>query len=270
MSMKNMARSGADGNMRLLSKYGAGSTPPRQSYPKNYRNGGAVTQRADGGPVASDMADIGGATSKPNLGRKGRKMAKKDGDKKGAKTNIVIAITPKDAAPQGAPSPAGAMPMPMPHPVPAPMPAPPMAGPPPGGPPMAMHAKGGRVKRADGGKVQDVRDGDEDQTGSKTEAEGAANAKIGRKSGGKVDATEHEWNNGKYKRGGKVMDGKDTHDDESGQDTKPEREAMAKFEGRKVGGKVKRADGGPVLKREFGSGSGEGRMENAKDQKKVR
>ena len=143
MSMK-IARSGAEGNTRLAKSYGAGSEPPRQSYPKGYATGGSV--KADPGYASGGMAPSAeGMPSKPNLGRPGRKMAGKgkDAGKKGTNVNIIIASGPKgDMPPKAAPD----MPMAGPPPAPGPMPMPPPGA---GGPPMPMRAKGGRVTKHD-------------------------------------------------------------------------------------------------------------------------
>jgi len=148
MSMKSIARSGAIGNTRLAKQYGAAGDPKAQSYPKGYATGGAVTSvnRDMGGPVGAE-----GMPAKPNLGRAGRKMKGKDGNK-GTNVNVVIMQKP-DGAP---PMPGGPVPGPMAGPPPGgppmPMPMPP-PGAGPGGPPMPMRKAGGRVKRAWGGPV---------------------------------------------------------------------------------------------------------------------
>lgn len=146
MSTK-IARSGAEGNTRLQKMYGAGSTPPRQTYPKGYATGGAVKAFATGGMISPD-AD--GMPAKPNLSRPGRKMKGKDGKKSG--TNVNVVIMQKPDMPKAVPDMGAA--------APAPSPIPPVG---PSGPPMPMRKsggkvmafkKGGRVKREDGGPVQ--------------------------------------------------------------------------------------------------------------------
>lgn len=222
MSMKSIARSGAEGNTRLQKMYGAGSTPPRQDYPKGYATGGAVKDYAGGGMVAPD-AD--GMAAKPNLGRPGRKMAKGKSGKSGKGTNVNVVIMPKPDAPK-APADMAAPPPAMMGPAPMPPPAAGPGGPP---PPMPMRAKGGRV--------QDVRDGDEGQTqGAES---GAMKLVQGRKAGGTVNAEKHT----------------------AGQDTSAEREAMSVLTGKK--------EGGPVLKMQAGAGGGKGRMEKIAKQKRA-
>ena len=134
MSMKKIAPSGAAGNTRLLSKFGGGSSGPRQEYRPGYATGGVV--KAKGGEVSGGSRDADGAPAKPPLARAGRKMGK--GKPKGdAKTNINIIIAGKGDAPASKP------PMP---PMGGPGGPPPDMGPPPGAPPMPpMRAKGGRV-----------------------------------------------------------------------------------------------------------------------------
>lgn len=138
--MKKIARSGAEGNTRLLAKYGGGSKPPRQSYPKGYATGGMVKDESPALNEGMEAAD--GEAARPNPGRAGRKAS--------SKTNIVINVAPADKGAAGLPPP-----MPMPPASPAmPPPAPPMAGPPPGpgmmppgGPPIGPRPfkTGGRV-----------------------------------------------------------------------------------------------------------------------------
>lgn len=155
MSSKKMARSGAEGNTRLLAKYGGGSTPPRQSYPKGYATGGMV--RGDENPSLDEGIDAAdGEMAKPNLSKSGRKAP--------SKTNITINVVPGEKGPAG-------LPPPMPMPPAMPPPPPPMAGPPPGGPPpggpmggppgmppggpMMMRKSGGRVVTANKDEAQD-------------------------------------------------------------------------------------------------------------------
>jgi len=141
-SHKNGARSGADGNMRLLAQYGG-----HRSGRRAFADGGAVNPSLDEGLAAAGDSDM--------------KPSKDKGEKKTARTNINIIVNGKDPAPPtGAAGMAPPPPMPMPMPPPMP-PAPPMAGPPgppmgPGGPmmgpggPLPMRASGGRVdKHAD-------------------------------------------------------------------------------------------------------------------------
>ena len=142
-------RRASEGNTRLLSKYGAGSSPPRQSYSKGYATGGMV----GGNPALEEGIEAAGGPAKSNLGKSGKKTKKK-ADKE-AKTNVTVVVMPKGDAPTAAPPPGGPpMPMPM-----------PMAGPPAGGPPMPppdagpmpmppMRARGGRVMQAGSGSAK--------------------------------------------------------------------------------------------------------------------
>lgn len=136
-SHKMGARSGADGNMRLLSQYGG-----HRSGRRAYADGGAVNPSLDEGLAAAGDSDM-----KPMKGDKG--------EKKASKTNINIIVNGgKEPAPTGAAGMAPPAPMPMPPPSPMP-PAPPMAGPMggppgpmgPGGPGLPMRASGGRVMK---------------------------------------------------------------------------------------------------------------------------
>jgi len=139
MSSHKIARSGAEGNTRLLAQYGGGSKGPRQGY----ATGGAVNPSLDEG-----LAAAGDSGMKPMKGDKA--------DKKSAKTNINIIVNGPDKA---TPVPVAGPPAPMPMPPPPPMPpappmgasgmGPPMGGPPmgPGGPGLPMRAKGGRVEK---------------------------------------------------------------------------------------------------------------------------
>lgn len=128
--------------MRLLKMYGGGSKPPRQ----NYATGGAVAN-----PSLDEGLAAAGDGDKPT--RSGKSSKSKD-----AKTNVTVVVMPKgdDKAPGLPPMPAMAGPPPMPPPMP-PMPPPGLAGAggPPGMPPMPMRARGGRVKKAEGGTVDD-------------------------------------------------------------------------------------------------------------------
>ena len=149
--MKSLARSGADGNTRLLKEYGG-----KETKAKAYANGGSVfddeeddDDDMEGGDSSSMDAEVDGMSAKPRMDRPGRKMKGKDKDKKGG-TNVNVIIMPKSDGPADAPvgpAPAAANPMP---PPPPPM-APPMAGGPPM-PPMRKHG-GGVGAYANGGKV---------------------------------------------------------------------------------------------------------------------
>jgi hypothetical protein len=145
------ARCGSEGNTRLLKQYGGGSSPPRQSYPAGYANGGAVKAYADGGAAVMDAPE--GMPAHARLDRPGKKKGKGK-DKKG--TNVNVVVMPREATPPGPPM--GGLPMPPPGALPPPGPAP-MPMPPPGagsgGPPIMppMRARGGAVKAGKMGKA---------------------------------------------------------------------------------------------------------------------
>ena len=133
MSYVKSTGTAAKGNDRLLKQYGgnSGSSPMARQH---YATGGAVK---GANPSLAEGLSASGAPAKRSLSRPGRKMAGK-GKGKEAKTNINIIVA-------GGGKPAGPPPdMPMP---PMPMAGPP-PGPPPGGPPMPMRAHGGKVETA--------------------------------------------------------------------------------------------------------------------------
>lgn len=163
MSYMKGVRSGAEGNRSLLKQYGgnSGSGPAARQH---YASGGAVK---GGNPSLNEglSAAADGKPAKPSLARPGRKMPGKS-KSKGGKTNVNVIIA--QAPDKGAMPPAlGAGPG-----GPPPMPPP---GPPPGGPPMPMRASGGRIanlgKYAHGGKV--TTKGDEAGRIAKKETHGA-------------------------------------------------------------------------------------------------
>lgn len=186
------ARSGADGNSRLLKEYGGSKGSDGMS--KCYAHGGSVHHKAMGEhgqskdghkPHKAEGGEVEGMAAKPRLDRPGRKMKGKGKDKaKGTNVNVII-MSGKDGAPgaamagPGGPPPgAGPMPPPMMKPPGPPMP-PPGAGGPPGMPP--MHKDGGKVHAyKNGGSIKA-----EGQT-SATEAEAEKEETEGRKDGGKV------------------------------------------------------------------------------------
>lgn len=133
--MSKIARSGSEGNARLLKEYG-GTSSGRKAY-------------ADGGTVRSANPALDEGISASS---KAMPMGKPKADKGQAKTNINVVVQP------GASGMAPPPPMPMPGPMAGPPPMPPAGGPPapglPGGPgamamPMPMRAAGGRVKHDD-------------------------------------------------------------------------------------------------------------------------
>lgn len=136
--MSKIARSGSEGNARLLKEYG-GTSSGRKAY-------------ADGGAVRNPALDEGlSAASKPGLSAKPAKA-----DKGQARTNINVVMTPGSSG--------MAPPPPMPGAMAGPPPMPPVGGPPmpglPGGPgavaPMPMRAAGGRVSAKDQAMKHDV------------------------------------------------------------------------------------------------------------------
>jgi len=138
------ARSGSEGNTRLLKSYGGSASPPRQSYPQGYATGGAVKS---GNPaLAEGMAATSVKAPKASAKAGGKKAA---GKGKGTNVNVIVVPGGKPGAAPEAPPP---MPMAgLPVPV-GPGPAgPPM--PPPGPDGMPMRKSGGRVKKADGGST---------------------------------------------------------------------------------------------------------------------
>jgi len=87
-------------------------------------------------------------------GSKGAKRFARGGKVKGNTTNIIIAGGQAQKQPVPIPVPAGGPPLGG----PPPGGPPPMGGPPPGGPPMPMRARGGKVKKAQGGDVKPVKE----------------------------------------------------------------------------------------------------------------
>lgn len=167
MSMKEHREAATSGMRAKLARMGGkmGDKKHLERGGKCYAGGGAVG--------ASDMAmgAVDGMPSKPSVSKpakhKGKGKSKGKGD-----THVNVVVMPKGGPDMPMP-PGGAMPPPHPMPPPMPPPGPPMGGPPggppgmppPGGPPMGpggppmMHAAGGRVGRATGGKVRGVKDG---------------------------------------------------------------------------------------------------------------
>lgn len=127
------------------------------------------------------------------------------GKVKGHQTNIAIVMPNRPAAPPA--SPAG--------PTAGPPMGPPMGGPglPPGGPPpgMPMHAKGGRVKKAEGGDVKPVTPGDNLMAEAQRRHDEAI--KAGRSSTLTGQLYRLQGSQGRAS-GGKVIDGEDTKADQ--------------------------------------------------------
>lgn len=122
------ARSGADGNDRLLKTYGGHSTGVAR-YP--YANGGAVTGKSAPAYAKGGSVEMEGGSAAPRLDRPGRMKMSKKGDKgkKGTNVNVVVMAggKPDAAAPPMAPPPPEAGPM----------------------PPPPMRANGGKVEKHD-------------------------------------------------------------------------------------------------------------------------
>lgn len=132
MKMKGIARSGAEGNCRLLSKYGGGSSGPRQ----HYASGGVVKARADGGEVMEEEEVVDGEQPMPRLDKPSRKP------KGESKTVVNVVIAGKDDS-QGMPALGGP---PLGLPGGGPQGGLPVGGSPAGGmPPLPMRKSGGRI-----------------------------------------------------------------------------------------------------------------------------
>src|SRR6187549_878564 len=114
-----------------------------------YATGGRVPEdisdegslpKVTGGPGKADGGMIDGGKAKKRLDRPSRSPVS---------VNVIVAAKDKPE-PSTITPPLGAMPPAPPMPPPA---APPMGGPPPGMPPMPMRKHGGRVNKADGGRI---------------------------------------------------------------------------------------------------------------------
>jgi hypothetical protein len=256
MKMTSMARKGSDGNTKLLSKYGG----KHKDRPYKFANGGAVPTPNGMRKAYADGGPIDGMPARARLDRPGKKKGGKD--KKGAKTTVNVVVAGKGGDGPGAPPP-----MPM---------APPGAGP--GGPPMsppgppppmmrksggvAKYARGGQVKKADGGTISEdskkyARDKKIDAAlKGATSAVGALGTVLPYGRGNKLFRT---WNAGVAGAGGlgAAADLAEAKRVERG-------EAEPGKEDRKSGGRIsnlgKYAHGGRV-KFDAGAGSGEGRLE---------
>lgn len=115
MSFMKSVGTSAKGNDRLLKQYGgnSGSSPMARQH---YATGGAVKSK-EGNPSLGEglSAAADGAPSKPSLSRPGRKMPGKGKDaKKGTNVNVVIMQSPAKGGPDAGPMPGGGPPMPPP------------------------------------------------------------------------------------------------------------------------------------------------------------
>ena len=292
MSYMKGVRQGSEGNTSLLKSYGGGSSGPRQGY----ATGGSVGLNKDG-PALSEGLSAAGSPAKRSLARPGRKISK--GKKKEAKTNINVIVAP--SAPKEGPPPMPAMAGPPPGPPPMP---PPGAGGPPMPP---MRASGGRVdadckeavhkhdrqmhkgqgltKLRIGGKVKKRADGgstiSEDSKrevarlrGEADQSRGSRNLSGGLAAGsGILGSVGNRLQRSGFKPFGLAMGALSgaAHLASRREDKEADRiergEAEPGKEDRKHGGKVSRAEGGPVMglkNKDGGAGGGEGRLAKIK------
>lgn len=254
MSYMKSAGTSAKGNDRLLKQYGGndGSSPMARQH---YATGGAVKSA---NPSLNEGLSAAGSPAKKSLARPGRKMPGKGKSKgKEAKTNINVIIAGKPEAPAAGPMP----PPPMDGP---PMPPPGAGGPPPAG--MPMRAKGGRVCKADGGSAEKD-DGEFSGAGSGTASESDEGV------------SPNQLRIGPTKTLDRAAGGKRSDNEAKDQETRrlfgswggPKLGTESRGEGeggRKHGGKVKRAEGGPVMglsNKDGGAGGASGRLAKIKD-----
>ena len=294
MSYMKGVRQGSEGNTSLLKSYGGGSTGPRQGY----ATGGSVGFNKDG-PALSEGLSAAGTPAKPSLARPGRKISK--GKKKEAKTNINVIVAP--SAPKEGPPPMPAMAGP---PGPPPMP-PPGAGGPPMPPMRAsggrvdadckdavhkhdrqMHKGqgltklriGGKVKkRADGGRADISKDSlkyAKEQRAVADTKEFGRNAHVGIGALGVGASLLPRIGKGLravnlLNAAGQASSAADANKERNAalnRAHRAERGLVAEGEeDRKHGGKVSRAEGGPVMglkNKDGGAGGGEGRLAKIK------
>lgn len=288
-----------------------------QKFTKGFASGGAVhSDEKEDRQLVKSMVDKGSlkASSKKAKVRPDRLHRASGGraNKKSAKTNINITVAPQEGAAAKPPMP---MPPVMPPPGPPPMPPPGAGGPPgmpPGGPPGAppgmpgrptplmagmsgmptvnamplrarggrlvqFYAKGGSVKRADGGPIAAGVDNKGNTVGVNTKGEVVPPPKLDpspKKSGGAV----------KRAKGGRVDQGPGGDGAKDGAAWKESLSAGTKVQGspgksdladikskpaalvRARGGKVEQEHKFPKMK--FGAYGGKGRLEKAAMQKK--